>query len=248
MPFKIDLKFCCFCVKLHKAYVLIIYLDFLRFLWVIIISLINFLISEPSSLDCVITGMIFVTITMQTYFAFKSLTYTFFRNIYGPHKKYLSYKMSFITLNMFHLLFQNYIDSYVTHNKNHQFPSFNDPKFYVDLLWTCYDLYLALIIYKFGLRIKKVYYGPLGGVPIFPEFSRINEIPTAISIEVEGTDIDLKMFTGKDIKIYSGFPIGKKNEGVKKGDRKHYYKIFPKRKKNEKNNKNQNFCDLTRNF
>lgn len=218
---------CCYCLKIHKAYPLILYLDLLRFIWITITSLLLLLLYEVAFIEFIIHSLVLFIITWQTYFDFICLSYVFRLNKQTPHQIYLALKTLFIILNFCKLL--SCIDETLI--------KFSEPLFIIDFIWSFFDIYFAFIAHAYCTMLKKQKYGPLGASPIYLQNSSFSNLDMAVIIEMKGLKLPIQqMFKIIDKTSSKAIPARRIHKKSKKRG-VNYFEIYPKEIITGKNNK-----------
>ena len=166
MKFLLDA--CCFCVDLHHAYILIIYIDLVRFFWMCIYVFLFFFSKGATDIDCLFHSFNMVTNSYQTFEALRCLNFTFYEINYKAHLSYFISKLTFIISTLLRIIINNRFNCFISKNISHCFlRTEQDPTAYLDTVWIIFDCYFLIIIYSFLFRLKQGKYGPLGGRPLF---------------------------------------------------------------------------------
>ena len=238
---------CCFCFKIHQAFIYIIYLDLIRLLWVILFTILLFLKPLATIVDYSFNAIILSAIFSQCFNALKSLNYGFLKNDYKIHKKYLCSKILFLTANLVKLSVLIRLNCSVISEDENCLADQIDAQFCVDLVWTLFEIYLALVVYSFCTKVNKGFYGPIGGAPIFQDMNNVDNVEPymlklAYPLEVKG--VKAKNVIEKDLEIGILVANSMENPTFIKKTKSMYFRIFPmpvfrlKRKEEE-------ICDLS---
>ena len=184
---RLYLRTCCFCIKLKRGFSYILFIDFARFLWVILFIILFYIKSSSTVIDYIFDGLVTTSIIYQTFRTLISLNEGQNRTDFSKHKNYLISKILFVFTNSLRLglkpKFKCLLNGSFVNCYNVSF----DEAYLIDIIWTLLDAYSIIVIYSFCLFVYKGIYTPIGGIIIFCDLKYCEK---AIDIEVIGHKVN----------------------------------------------------------
>ena len=150
-----------------------------------------------------LSGLSFLSIILQAFYALRSLNTSLVRSNSGKHGTYFFVKCIYIGVNCVKLCFKS---SDIQESKDFSL-------FLIDLLWTIFEAYWSLILYMFCQRVKIGTYEFFEGVLDSENATQRINLKTALILETYG--LKLKNPPQNEDFIDSSFPIISENRSVK---------------------------------
>lgn len=216
------IRTCCFCIELHRGFLLTIRLEFVRLSWVLIDLLLHFFKNSSSGFSLYVEGVCLFAACLQAIAATRSYYSVFTKNDDTIHKKYVFFKIVFILANLTNMVykFQFIYTKLPTSQPNNGDNGINST-FFFNFFLSWIDFYLLLIVYSFYYRLRKGYYGRIGEIPLFPDTNIVeNALSGAIILEVEGYKVGIA-------EVKKSIPMLAISEKLNMKKSKQYFRIFP---------------------
>lgn len=219
-------KFCCLFIPIHRAYILITYLDLIRFSFASVFLCVIFFSLEFTTAEYIFQTLVYLMNCWQSFYCLKALNVLFSKNSLKIHKIYFLSKIAFWLINALKFVLNTKKDCYLFKSDANCFIEGYTTIMYADFGLIILDIYLFIIVYSFMGNLQKGKYGILEGNPIFPEALHLfNE-----GIFKEATIIESYGFKIKTLKQGTKPQEGKVLQGTVQKMRKrnfNYLKIFP---------------------
>ena len=174
----------CFCyIKLEKGFPYILYLDIVRLIWLMVILIFHFI--EPSSnyIDYIFDGLDLLSLIYQAIRSIISLNSGYNRLEFKIHVHYFISKIFFVLLNFNKLFLKPQIKCENEVSYRFCFNNYLNDAYWVDLIWTIFEVYFIIVVYSFCVRAYRGEYRE----PII--HSHLIIYKKAIILEVKGIRI-----------------------------------------------------------
>ena len=157
-------------------------------------TILIFVNKSQSVLFISFSGVSFLAIILQSFYALRSLNTNLSKMNYHKHRSYVMVKAVYISLNCIKLCFKT--------------TDLHDPKDFslygIDLIWTMMEAYWWIILYLFCYRINLGYYDFFEGVFEMDNATSSAMLKKAIIIEVDGRKVkEIKEITNEIENSYS---------------------------------------------
>lgn len=237
------LNSCCFFIPIHRAYILILYVDLIRFSFACVYIFVFFFSVSLKTSDYIFQTFVFLLNCMLAYQCMKVLNMVFMKINYKIHKIYLAIRIIFWIMNLIKFfLYTNKNCIVFGNNYEHCYLEEFKPIIYSEFFLIFLDIYLFFMIMGFYQNLKRGKYGVLNGNPIFPESLPLvfrDFYKHAVIIETYGYKVK-NLINNAEIQTGS---IKKMNNLHKKNPSTQYFKIFPlpllRKKKRQSINKSE---------
>lgn len=216
---------CFLIIPLHKAYILIIYLDLIRFSFSCVYVCIFFFSVKLTIADYIFYSSVFLTQICLFSCCMKALNIIFTKNVFREHRNYFVSRLVYWCMSFLKICFYTQKHCLKFNGDDGCLLEEYSSTLYIDLIFIMLDVYLFFVIYGFIDRLKNGRYGIFEGEPIFPEaLAAINTGMFKEGIISETYGFRIKI-SNAPLEVQKGIVMNfGKNKNKNKLD---YFKIFP---------------------